>query len=133
MWHFVQQCEHHQAAGFRCKAMAIGSGSEGANTALQEEHRGDLTFTEAEVLVLKTLKQVMEEKVGPWLGREAHALRSHAGFAKTVLACCGDLGLARLASAMPMRWQVQTVADMHHQAASLLCLPWVAPLYKPSI
>ena len=44
--------------------MAIGSGSEGANTALQEEHRGDLTFAEAEVLVLKTLKQVMEEKVG---------------------------------------------------------------------
>ena len=43
--------------------MAIGSGSEGANTALQEEHRGDLTFAEAEVLVLKTLKQVMEEKV----------------------------------------------------------------------
>ena len=49
----------------RCKAMAIGSGSEGANTALQEEYKAELSLEEAEVLVLKTLKQVMEEKVWP--------------------------------------------------------------------
>ena len=46
-----------------CKAMAIGSGSEGAQTALQEEYKPDLTLKEAEVLALSTLKQVMEEKV----------------------------------------------------------------------
>lgn len=45
--------------------MAIGSGSEGANTALQEEYKAELSLEEAEVLVLKTLKQVMEEKVQP--------------------------------------------------------------------
>ena len=44
--------------------MAIGSGSEGANTALQEEYKPELSLEEAETLVLKTLKQVMEEKVG---------------------------------------------------------------------
>jgi len=45
------------------KAKAIGSGSEGAQTALQEAYRGDMTLKEAEVLALSTLKQVMEEKV----------------------------------------------------------------------
>lgn len=44
-------------------AKAIGSGSEGAQTALQEQYRKDLTWEEAEVLALSTLKQVMEEKV----------------------------------------------------------------------
>jgi 20S proteasome alpha/beta subunit len=44
--------------------MAIGSGSEGAQTALQEHYKDDLTLAEAEVLALNTLKQVMEEKVG---------------------------------------------------------------------
>lgn len=44
-------------------AKAIGSGSEGAQTALQENFRKDLTLKEAEVLALTTLKQVMEEKV----------------------------------------------------------------------
>lgn len=43
--------------------MAIGSGSEGAQTALQEHYKDDLTLAEAEVLALNTLKQVMEEKV----------------------------------------------------------------------
>mmetsp|Transcript_34334 Transcript_34334/g.61268 ORF Transcript_34334/g.61268 Transcript_34334/m.61268 type:complete len:241 (-) Transcript_34334:177-899(-) len=46
-------------------AKAIGSGSEGAQTALQENFRKDLTLKEAEVLALSTLKQVMEEKVTP--------------------------------------------------------------------
>lgn len=45
------------------KAKAIGSGSEGAQTSLQEAFRDDLTLEEAEVLALSTLKQVMEEKV----------------------------------------------------------------------
>lgn len=46
---------------YRC--MAIGSGSEGAQTALQEHYKDDMTLAEAEVLALTTLKQVMEEKV----------------------------------------------------------------------
>lgn len=45
------------------EAKAIGSGSEGAQTALQEAFRKDLTLAEAEVLALSTLKQVMEDKV----------------------------------------------------------------------
>ena len=45
------------------KAKAIGSGSEGAQTGLQESYRADMTMEEAEVLALSTLKQVMEEKV----------------------------------------------------------------------
>jgi 20S proteasome subunit alpha 5 len=49
----------------RYGAKAIGSGSEGAQTALQEKWRKDLTLAEAEVLALATLKQVMEEKVTP--------------------------------------------------------------------
>lgn len=49
----------------RYEAKAIGSGSEGAQTALQEGYRKDLTLKEAEVLALSTLKQVMEEKVTP--------------------------------------------------------------------
>ncbi|KAK9810678.1 hypothetical protein WJX73_009755 [Symbiochloris irregularis] len=48
---------------YRCEAMAIGSGSEGAQTALKEGFRADLSLEEAEVLALSTLKQVMEEKV----------------------------------------------------------------------
>ena len=46
-------------------ARAIGSGAEGAQTALQEAYRPDLTLAEAEALALATLKQVMEEKVTP--------------------------------------------------------------------
>jgi 20S proteasome subunit alpha 5 len=45
------------------QAKAIGSGSEGAQTALQESYRADMSLEEAEVLALSTLKQVMEEKV----------------------------------------------------------------------
>lgn len=46
------------------EARAIGSGSEGAQSALEEGYRRDMTLAEAEVLALATLKQVMEEKVG---------------------------------------------------------------------
>jgi 20S proteasome subunit alpha 5 len=45
--------------------MAIGSGSEGAQTALQEHYKPDMSLADAEVLALSTLKQVMEEKVSP--------------------------------------------------------------------
>ena len=44
-------------------AKAIGSGSEGAQTQLQEAWRGDLSLAEAQTLALSTLKAVMEEKV----------------------------------------------------------------------
>lgn len=46
-------------------AKAIGSGSEGAQSSLQEafKDKPDMSLAEAEVLALSTLKQVMEEKV----------------------------------------------------------------------
>lgn len=47
----------------RWKAKAIGAGSEGAQTALQEAYAEALTLQEAETLALRTLKQVMEEKL----------------------------------------------------------------------
>lgn len=45
------------------KAKAIGSGSEGAQTNLQESYSESLTLLEAETLAVQTLKQVMEEKI----------------------------------------------------------------------
>ncbi|TPX59928.1 hypothetical protein PhCBS80983_g02160 [Powellomyces hirtus] len=47
----------------RYDAKAIGSGSEGAQGELQEQYHKSLTLKEAEVLSLKVLKQVMEEKL----------------------------------------------------------------------
>ncbi|KAI9357291.1 nucleophile aminohydrolase [Zopfochytrium polystomum] len=47
----------------RFDAKAIGSGSEGAQTELQEQYNKSLTLREAEILSLKVLKQVMEEKL----------------------------------------------------------------------
>ncbi|KXZ51966.1 hypothetical protein GPECTOR_11g89 [Gonium pectorale] len=46
-------------------AKAIGSGSEGAQSSLQDafKDKPEMTLAEAEVLALSTLKQVMEEKV----------------------------------------------------------------------
>ena len=44
-------------------AKAIGSGSEGAQTSLQEVYSKDMTLAEAEVHVLTILKQIMEEKL----------------------------------------------------------------------
>lgn len=48
---------------YRYDAKAIGSGSEGAQTELQNEYHKSLTLKEAELLALKILKQVMEEKL----------------------------------------------------------------------
>mmetsp|Transcript_38422 Transcript_38422/g.83591 ORF Transcript_38422/g.83591 Transcript_38422/m.83591 type:complete len:238 (-) Transcript_38422:447-1160(-) len=47
----------------RYEAKAIGSGSEGAQTSLQENYRKEMTLKEAETLALSTLKAVMEEKI----------------------------------------------------------------------
>uniref|UniRef100_A0A7S0BFA0 Proteasome subunit alpha type n=1 Tax=Rhodosorus marinus TaxID=101924 RepID=A0A7S0BFA0_9RHOD len=47
----------------RWEAKAIGAGSEGAQTALQDAYSKMMTLEEAETLALKTLKQVMEEKL----------------------------------------------------------------------
>lgn len=56
---------HAEPSGtfYRYDAKAIGSGSEGAQAELQNEFHKSLTLAEAEVLTLKTLKQVMEEKL----------------------------------------------------------------------
>jgi 20S proteasome subunit alpha 5 len=47
----------------RYEAKAIGAGSEGAQTQLQESYSKSMTLAEAETLALNTLKQVMEEKL----------------------------------------------------------------------
>lgn len=47
----------------RFDAKAIGSGSEGAQTELQEQFHKSLTLREGQILSLKVLKQVMEEKL----------------------------------------------------------------------
>ncbi|GAX12657.1 20S proteasome subunit alpha 5 [Fistulifera solaris] len=47
----------------RYKAKAIGAGSEGAQSNLEESYSDTMTLDEAEVLALSTLKQVMEEKI----------------------------------------------------------------------
>jgi 20S proteasome subunit alpha 5 len=65
-YRFCDLCRFHtdpSGTFVQFKAKAIGSGSEGAQTALQEAYREDMTLEEAEVLALSTLKQVMEEKV----------------------------------------------------------------------
>ncbi len=64
---FNHRCRFHtdpSGTFVKYEAKAIGSGSEGAQTALQESFRKDLTLAEAEVMALSTLKQVMEDKVG---------------------------------------------------------------------
>lgn len=45
------------------KAKAIGAGSEGAQSTLQDKCRDDMTLLEAENLACEILKQVMEEKI----------------------------------------------------------------------
>ncbi|KAJ1667517.1 proteasome component pup2 [Coemansia sp. RSA 1813] len=45
------------------EAKAIGAGSEGAQSELQEQYHRDIALADAEVLALKVLKQVMEEKL----------------------------------------------------------------------
>lgn len=59
------QLYHAEPSGtfYKYDAKAIGSGSEGAQTELQNEYHQSLTLKEAELLALKILKQVMEEKL----------------------------------------------------------------------
>jgi 20S proteasome subunit alpha 5 len=59
------QLYHTEPTGtfYRYDAKAIGSGSEGAQAELQNEYHSSLTMQEAELLVLKVLRQVMEEKL----------------------------------------------------------------------
>ena len=45
------------------KAKAMGSGGEGAQSNLQESYSESMSFADAEVLALSTLKQVMEDKL----------------------------------------------------------------------
>jgi 20S proteasome subunit alpha 5 len=47
----------------RYKAKAIGAGSEGAQSNLEESYAETMSLAEAEELALSTLKQVMEEKI----------------------------------------------------------------------
>ena len=47
----------------RYKAKAIGAGSEGAQSNLEESYAETMSLQEAEELALSTLKQVMEEKI----------------------------------------------------------------------
>ncbi|KAI9459694.1 proteasome subunit alpha type 5 [Lactarius psammicola] len=47
----------------RYDAKAIGSGSEAAQSELQDKWHSQMSLTEAQVLVLRVLKQVMEEKL----------------------------------------------------------------------
>ncbi|KAH0920620.1 hypothetical protein HID58_020638 [Brassica napus] len=50
---------------WQCNAKAIGSGSDGADSSLQEQFNKDLSLSEAETIAVSILKQVMEEKVTP--------------------------------------------------------------------
>ena len=52
----------HHGGGFD-DAKAIGAGSEGAQTALQEQYHKNLTLVEGETMAVTVLKQVMEEKI----------------------------------------------------------------------
>lgn len=47
----------------RYEAKAIGAGSEGAQTTLQDEYHKSMSLEESETLALTILKQVMEEKI----------------------------------------------------------------------
>ena len=59
------QLYHADPSGtlLRYQAKAIGAGSEGAQTELQEHYHKNMTLKEAETLACKVLKQVMEEKL----------------------------------------------------------------------
>ncbi|PWA95038.1 proteasome subunit alpha type-5 [Artemisia annua] len=50
---------------WQCNGNAIGSGSEGADSSLQEQYNKELTLKEAETIALSIWRQVMEEKVTP--------------------------------------------------------------------
>jgi 20S proteasome subunit alpha 5 len=73
------QLYHTEPTGtfYRYDARAIGSGSEGAQAELQNEYHSGLTMEEAELLVLKVLKQVMEEKLDAKNAQLASVTKEH--------------------------------------------------------
>lgn len=73
------QLYHTEPTGtfYRYDAKAIGSGSEGAQAELQNEYHSSLTMEEAEILVLKVLKQVMEEKLDAKNAQLASVTKEH--------------------------------------------------------
>merc|ERR1719265_239944 len=65
-WDHKGPCLYHtdpSGTYTRFDAKAIGAGSEGAQTALQEQYHKKLTLEEAETMAVSILKQVMEEKL----------------------------------------------------------------------
>lgn len=65
-WDHKGPCLYHtdpSGTFTRFDAKAIGAGSEGAQTALQEQFHKKLTLIEAETMAVSILKQVMEEKL----------------------------------------------------------------------
>jgi len=56
---------HAEPSGtfYRFDAKAIGAGSEGAQAELQNEFHRSLTLAEAEIMVLRTLRKVMPDKL----------------------------------------------------------------------
>eukprot|EP00032_Breviata_anathema_P000637 JZ550013.1.p2 GENE.JZ550013.1~~JZ550013.1.p2 ORF type:complete len:195 (+),score=65.54 JZ550013.1:3-587(+) len=87
----------------RFLAKAIGAASEGAQATLEKKYNKDMTFHEAEVLALETLKDVMEEKISP-TNVEVAAVRLDTGkFAKygkeQVRALLNEIGTTTIAEA----------------------------------
>lgn len=65
-WDHKGPCLYHtdpSGTFSRFDAKAIGAGSEGAQTALQEQFHKKLTLEEAETMAVSVLKQQMEEKL----------------------------------------------------------------------
>nr|GEW13881.1 hypothetical protein [Tanacetum cinerariifolium] len=60
---YLDTYQYPSGTFWKCNGKAIGSGSKGADSSLQEQYNKDLTLKEAETIALSILKQVMEEKV----------------------------------------------------------------------
>ncbi|GMM34075.1 proteasome core particle subunit alpha 5 [Saccharomycopsis crataegensis] len=73
------QLYHAEPSGtfYKYDAKAIGSGSEGAQAELNNEYHKSLTLKDAELLVLKILKQVMEEKLDSNNAQLASVTKEH--------------------------------------------------------
>ncbi|PVU84983.1 hypothetical protein BB560_007196 [Smittium megazygosporum] len=67
------------------EAKAIGAGSEGAQTELQQSYYKAMPLSEAEILVLKVLKQVMEEKLSKSNAQLARVTPSEASYQSKII------------------------------------------------
>eukprot|EP01055_Gregarina_sp_Pseudo9_P000478 Gregarina_sp_Pseudo_9__477@NODE_1304_length_1700_cov_25_782661_g1225_i0_p1_GENE_NODE_1304_length_1700_cov_25_782661_g1225_i0NODE_1304_length_1700_cov_25_782661_g1225_i0_p1_ORF_typecomplete_len255_score69_05Proteasome/PF00227_26/9_3e53Proteasome_A_N/PF10584_9/6_1e13SCAB_CC/PF16712_5/0_025SCAB_CC/PF16712_5/1_1e03DUF711/PF05167_12/0_12_NODE_1304_length_1700_cov_25_782661_g1225_i07411505 len=56
-------CTDPSGTNVKYKAASIGSAHEGADAALQEKYKDDMSLEDAEVLALSVLRQVMEDKL----------------------------------------------------------------------